>query len=263
MLIRKIRFAYFTPVQLTRRVMYCVISGMNNGIASEQYNLTAVAERQRQLHFTSDELLVVALPCYGGRLPQVAPPLLENLHGDNTPAVVIATYGGRAYEDTLVEMQEILHRQGFVTVAGAAFVTAHAMSPEKVGAGRPNADDIRMAKEFGQRVREKLEAANALPEPVQLPGSIPFKPLPPKAGFSPLTNDKCVLCMQCFRWCPTDAIKYNDPNVTDANRCVLCHGCVIRCPVQARQVMNEGFHQRVAGLEANFGSSMPENEMFI
>lgn len=259
--IKKIHFAYFTPTQVTRRYVYCVASGMSNGIPTAQYNLTSVKERHEQHSLEKDELLIVALPSFGGRVPRISPALLRNFWGQDTPAVAITTYGNRGYDDTLLEMQDILKEQGFVTVAGAAFVSVHALSA-KVGAGRPNADDLQAAKLFGTQVREKLDAAESI-ESIPLPGNIPFKELPPPSNFSPITNDKCVLCMQCFRWCPGDAITYNNPNETDVTKCILCHGCVVRCPVQARQVVNEPFLQRVQQLEATFADVYCQPEVFL
>ena len=262
MKIKKIKFAYFTPIQMTRRYVYCVAAGMSNGIPTEQYNLTAVAERSKQHYFEPDEMLIAALPSFGGRIPQVAPALLRNLHGQGTPAVVIVTYGNRGYDDTLLEMQNILQEQGFVIVGGAALVSVHALS-EKVGAGRPDAADLAFARDFGVQIRQKVEAMGETPVSMEMPGNTPLKDLPPKMGFSPITNDKCVLCMQCFRWCPTDAITYDNPNETDASRCVMCFGCVTRCPVDARQVVNQPFLDRIKQLEENFSGKRCEPEMFL
>ncbi len=260
--IKKIKFAYFTPIQVTRRYVYCVAAGMSAGIPTEQFNLTAVEERHKQHEFAQDELLIAALPSFGGRVPKVMPELLRNLKGAGTPAALLVTYGNRGYDDTLLEMQQILQEQGFVVVGGAALVSVHALSG-KVGEGRPDASDLAFAREFGAQIRQKVEAMEGLPEEMVMPGNLPLKEAPPKMGFSPVTNDKCVLCMQCFRWCPTGAITYNNPNETDISKCVMCYGCVTRCPVDARQVTNQPFLDRVAQLEENFSGVRCEPEMFV
>ena len=260
--ISKIRFAYFTPIKVTRKVVYNVAYGLGKGLQSEQHNLTESAERRREYQCASDELFIAALPTFGGRVPVIDPPLLRNFHGNNTPAVVIVTYGCRAYEDTLVEMQAILKEQGFITIGGAAFASVHSMAPQ-VGAGRPDANDLASARTFGEQIRARLEE---MEQPVpydKLPGNIPFKDLPQPMNLAPTTNEKCVLCMQCYRWCPTDAIPYNDPNSTDKDRCILCHGCIVRCPVNARTVTDEAFQARISGFVSQFGGNHPESEVYL
>ncbi|NLW78731.1 MAG: hypothetical protein GXY32_04890 [Ruminococcaceae bacterium] len=260
--ISKVRLAYFTPIMLTRTLVYNIAFGVGKGLPNEQYNLTSVKERERLHTLAEDELLIAALPTFGGRAPVMEPPLFRNLRGSNTPAVVMVTYGARGYDDTLLETQAILHEQGFVVFAGAAFITRHALSP-LVGQGRPNMQDTQTARAFAQQVLETLEGAEQMEAYTGFPGNTPYKPLPPPSGLTPTTNEKCVLCMQCFRWCPVDAIPYNDPNHTVAGRCILCHGCIVRCPVKARTVEDEGFRQRVAQLEETCAGLAPEPELFI
>lgn len=260
--IAKIRFAYFTPIMLTRQIAYNIASGAGQGAATQQINLTSVAERQKQQEYAPDELLIAAVPTFGGRIPVLDPPLLHNLHGNGSPAVVVVTYGARGYDDTLVEMQDLLTQQGFVVIGGAAFVTMHALSPQ-VGKGRPNTQDLLMARSFGSQIREKLQE---MPQPAalnQLPGNRPYKPAPPPSPLAPSTDEQCVLCMQCYRWCPVDAIPYNDPNKTHADKCILCHGCIVRCPVKARTVTDSAFQGRVSQLEENFGAHQPMPETFL
>lgn len=260
--ITKVRFAYFTPIMLTRKIVYNIVSGASRGTPTEQCNLTAVKERERDISYAANELLIAALPSFGGRAPVLKPALLRNLHGNNTPAVAVVTYGNHGYGDTLLEMKEVLKEQGFVVFAGGAFVTMHSMVP-KVGHGRPNFEDLNMARTFGGQIRDKLDAMESPQEIATLPGNTPFKPAPPPFTIVPQTNEKCVLCMQCHRWCPVDAIPYNDPNRTEADRCILCHGCIVRCPVKARTVEDAAFKERIQTYEANFAGNNLQSEVFI
>ena len=260
--ITKIRFAYFTPIMLTRKIIYNIVFGASRGTPTEQYNLTSVKERERHQEYASDELLIVGLPTFGGRMPVLQPPLLQNLYGNGSPAIVVVSYGVRGFDDTLLEMKAILQEQGFVVFAGAAFPTTHSMAP-KVGAGRPNANDLQLARTFGGQFRDKLSAAKTLEEIAILPGNTPFKPVPPPFNFVPVTNTECVLCMQCHRWCPVDAIPYNDPNHTEKDKCILCHGCIVRCPVKARNVMEEDFQHKIEQFEDTFAQTHKEPEIFL
>lgn len=97
--------------------------------------------------------------------PPTAAKRLETLRGSGTPAVVIAVYGNRAFEKAAAELAALAARQGFVPVAAAAFVGEHSYStPETpVAAGRPDAQDLARAAEFGAAVRKKLAAGTPAP----------------------------------------------------------------------------------------------------
>lgn len=108
---------------------------------------------------------VIAAPVYGGHVAPTAAKRLETLRGSGTPAVVIAVYGNRAFEKAAAELAALAARQGFVPVAAAAFVGEHSYStPETpVAAGRPDAQDLARAAEFGAAVRKKLAAGTPAP----------------------------------------------------------------------------------------------------
>jgi len=49
------------------------------------------------------------------------------------------------------------------------------------------------------------------------------------------TDDKCIKCKQCIKYCPVQNITFDDKPVW-GNNCVNCFGCVNRCPKNAIQV---------------------------
>ena len=55
----------------------------------------------------SDNIAVIAVPSYGGRVPQTAAARLSAIKGNHAKAVIVCVYGNRAYEDTLAELQDI------------------------------------------------------------------------------------------------------------------------------------------------------------
>ena len=68
----------------------------------ELLELTGPNKKEKQL--APEDLLVLALPVYAGQHPAV-PGLLDGLKGENTPCVILATYGNRHYDDTLAQMK--------------------------------------------------------------------------------------------------------------------------------------------------------------
>ena len=102
------------------------------------------------------EPVLVSMPVYAGRIPSICREmLLAHLKGHGNPAIAVAVYGNRDYDDALVELQDLLEENGFCVIAGAAFVAQHSIFT-KVAAGRPDEDDRRRMAEFGAMCREKL-----------------------------------------------------------------------------------------------------------
>ena len=125
------------------------------------------AARQRELRFNAEELAVLGVPVYAGRVPNVLLPYLtKQLHGGGALAVPVVLFGNRNFDDGLIELRNILTEDGFMPVAGGAFVGEHAFS-RTLGAGRPNGDDLAEMDAFARRTAEKVTALTAAPaEPV-------------------------------------------------------------------------------------------------
>ena len=128
---------------------------------------------------------------------------IKTLAGEGKKAVTIAVYGNRAYEDALLEMNDILIQGGFTVIASAAFVAQHSIVPE-VGAGRPDAEDIKEIRTFAEAVKSSTSAEN-----VHVPGNRPYKP-EMNVAAAPLSLPTCTSCGACAKICPTDAISKMD-----------------------------------------------------
>lgn len=57
-------------------------------------------------YFKEDDTCIIAMPSYGGRAPQTALQRLRVIQGNHASAILVCSYGNRAYEDTLLEMKE-------------------------------------------------------------------------------------------------------------------------------------------------------------
>lgn len=184
------------------------------------------------LSFTSEDVCVVAVPSYGGRVPAIAVQRLSQLHGSSAKAVLVAVYGNREFEDTLVELKDTLDAAGFVCVAAVAAVAEHSIA-RQFAAGRPDAEDARELEGFADAIRTRL--AEAHPSELIVPGSRPYKPFG-DLPIHPAADRSCVACGICAEGCPVGAIPMGNPQKTDDNTCITCMRCVRVCPNGSREL---------------------------
>ena len=81
------------------------------------------------LYFKEDDTCIIAMPSYGGRAPQTALQRLRVIQGNHASAILVCSYGNRAYEDTLLEMKERAQESGFVCRAALAAGAQRAFFP--------------------------------------------------------------------------------------------------------------------------------------
>ncbi|XCP84570.1 4Fe-4S binding protein [Roseburia hominis] len=181
----------------------------------------------------NEEIAVIALPSYGGRVPALAAERLKKVQGNGMPCVLLCVYGNRAYEDTLVEMEDLAKACGFSVVAAVAAVAEHSIM-HQYAAGRPDATDEKNMKEIGAKILEKL-SGSLVSDSFVIPGNRPYK----KAGgvgLVPKADSACVNCGLCANQCPADAIDNTNLKTADKTKCISCMRCVVKCPKNARNV---------------------------
>ncbi len=88
----------FSPTGGTKQVSGIVTGEL--GQPAEQIDLTDRTADFGSLHFGPEDLCVVSVPSYGGRVPEVAVKRLKEMSGGGARAVLIAVYGNRAYEES-------------------------------------------------------------------------------------------------------------------------------------------------------------------
>ena len=241
--------AYFSPSGGTKRATE--LAGGLLG-ASEYVNLGGRERAQRS--FGGDDLLVLGVPVYAGQMPAV-PGLLDGLRGENTPCVILATYGNRHYDDTLAQVKRILGEQGFRCVGAAAVITPHIFAPT-LGAGRPDEQDEAVLAQFAQAVKTKLA------QPDWSEAQVPGNPSPAPKPAVPVKKDRdwdtCLGCAVCAKACPTGAMDLKTLMWLDS-KCISCMSCVSACPTGAL-----GFNSSLLAekLTANF-SARREVETFL
>ena len=176
--IRSVKTVWFSPTGTTNAVVAAIARGIDAG-TPDIIDITRPAARKQSLQTSEHDLLIVGVPVYLGRIPALAADWLRTLEAQDTPAVCVVVYGNRAYDDALLELQDILTERGCRPVAGAACIGQHSFStPGAVTAeSRPDVRDCVEAEAFGKNVREKLRAETSPGQApaVSFPGSRPYR----------------------------------------------------------------------------------------
>lgn len=220
----------FSPTGGTQKAADLLTKAL--GDACTAVDLTDSGTDFSAVALTEEDVAVIAVPSYGGRVPAAAVERVSIMKGGGARAVLVCVYGNRAYEDTLVELEDAAKQAGFRVIAAVAAIAEHSIA-HSYAAGRPDAEDAKELQAFVGRIREKLSAGdNTEPE---IPGNRPYK----KAGGSgmvPKPTKECTSCGLCAKKCPVQAIDPNDPKHTDKDKCISCMRCVSVCPQSARKV---------------------------
>jgi ferredoxin len=264
--ISSVKLVYFSPTKTTQKVLEGVAGGMDTEDV-EHINLTPPDAAERVIDDLNDELVILGAPVYGGRLPETTVKRFANLKGNNTPAVVIVLYGNREYEDALLELKDLAVKQGFMPVAGAAFIGEHSFnSPETpLADGRPDSQDLQKAMEFGKAVKQKLKSIEDIDKKsvLNVPGNFPYKERRPHGDECADTiKEKCVACGTCVDVCPTGAVTMEDHVETDSKLCIVCCACVKNCPTGARVMDIPKIKNIMKWLSENY-STPKQPEIFL
>ncbi len=181
---------------------------------------------------SEDDLVIIAMPVFFGRIPKYACRILENFKGNGANLVILAVFGNRAYDDALMEMKLLLSAKGFKLLGAGAFVARHSIM-RSVAMDRPDEIDFKELELFAHKLKEKLTTSSH--DDFEVPGNIQLKPIKENKVF-PKGDDNCINCNICVQECPVGAIVSENPTDTNESLCISCMRCVEVCPVFCRNI---------------------------
>ncbi|MDE6669634.1 MAG: 4Fe-4S binding protein [Muribaculaceae bacterium] len=226
---QNLKAIFFSATDTTRRCVEMIAQAMDMPL-TVSVNL---ADRNVKLPELNDnDIVIVAAPVYGGRIPTLAADKLKYLNGNGAKVIAMVVYGNRDYDDALLELTDILTETGCKICAAAAFIGQHSIFP-KVGTSRPDKADLEKLAEFGRQCKATLVSDIAKTD-LSIKGNRPYK----KYGGVPVhpvgSRKDCHKCGVCAEKCPVEAISIEAPWETDAQKCISCGRCIFVCSSGSR-----------------------------
>lgn len=265
MKIARVNVLYFSGTGTTERVA-CTLGeelGRHLQVPVTRFDFTTPAAREQTHGFGAEDLVIVGVPVYAGRVPNVLLPYLcGKLRGFGAAAIPVVLFGNRNFDDALIELQTILEENGLRAVAAAAFVGEHSFS-RTLAAGRPDAEDMALLHRFADDAAKKIAALPALPKKsVAVRGEWPLRPYyQPRdrkgtpvsiLKVKPVTDvEKCNQCGLCACLCPMGSIDTKDAAQIHGI-CIKCCACVKKCPQSAKYYTDEAYLYHQHELEEGF-----------
>lgn len=282
--VKRICTVYFSATGTTRTVVrrmgeelaaglseYCAaVANMPASLMQVEYDFTLPDNRtdislQKNL-FTQQDIVILGVPVYAGRVPNLLLPFLATLQGNGAIGIPVVLYGNRHFDDALRELDDIMQQCGFHTIAAGAFVGEHSFS-KTLAKGRPSKDDLVLAGEFAQQIIGKINKGGQAEHPQNIPGRTAQERayFQPKAAagnkidirkVKPLTKQTCTRCGFCADHCPMGAIDHQNPDIINGI-CIKCCACVKSCPMEAKYFDDPGFLYHKNELEAKYQEPAP------
>lgn len=270
---KRINTLYFSATGTTEKVVMGIADhlidkygGNNKG---QYINFTLPDNRTESVSFFNNDVVVVGVPVYAGRVPNVLLKYLDTIEGNGASAVAVVLYGNRNYDDALIELRDILQTRGFNVIAAGAFIGEHSFS-KTLAKERPDEKDMTIVSNFSEQIYKKIANDNAS-NSIKVKGNVPYgryyRPKNEKGDpvdirkVTPKTNNACTDCGICVAVCPMGSIDKEDTSKLNGI-CIKCGACIKKCPVQAKYYDDSDYLRHQYELEDQF-KKRREPELFI
>ena len=199
---------FFSPSGTSQKVGDRIAGNFSQ--EKEIYNLL-IFNSEKELK--SEDVAVVVMPVFAGRLPKTARERLSKIKGNDTPAIAVVNYGNAHVTDSLLELTDLLRENNFNVIAAASTVSHHSIF-DGVAVGRPDDSDLKKIDEFSEKCIKKLESNESLES--EIPGNIPYtdyKQLPFEISCD---ETVCAFCYDCVSFSGA-AFEAKKPDFEKAN----------------------------------------------
>ncbi|KEZ88811.1 ferredoxin [Clostridium sulfidigenes] len=273
MLHYKLNTLYFSATDTTKKVISGIAEGLSEAMNLKEsinsIDFTLPKIREKSVSFSKDDIVIVGVPVYAGRVPNVLLKYLNSIKGNGALAVAVGVYGNRNYDDALIELRDILELDGFRVIAGAGFIGQHSFS-KTLAKNRPDKKDMDIARDFADKIYSKIDTGES-GQVLLIKGQKPYRnyymPRDEKGEpidirkVKPKTKDSCIDCKLCASVCPMGSVNLED--VTKVNGiCIKCCACIKKCPVEAKYFDDIGYLKHKEELEIKF-IHRKEPELFL
>ncbi|WP_461207451.1 flavodoxin family protein [Clostridium sp. DL1XJH146] len=270
---KRISAMYFSPTGTTSKIVSEISKNiskcLNSEVSVNNIDFTLHKVREKTISFSKEDIVIVGVPVYAGRVPNILLKYLNSIEGNGAKAIVIVVYGNRNYDDALIELKDIMELNEFEVIAAGAFIGEHSFS-KILAKDRPDEKDMNIVAQFAEKIGAKIKT-NADIINLNVKGNKPYrKYYRPKnkdglpvdiRKVTPKTNSNCIDCKLCVNVCPMASIDYK--NVSKLNGiCIKCGACIKKCPVNAKYYDDENYLRHKEELEIEF-SNRREPDCFI
>ncbi|MCY6356678.1 EFR1 family ferrodoxin [Clostridium sp. ZS2-4] len=270
---KKINTMYFSATDTTKKVVSEIGKKISKNIDTEitinNIDFTLPRVRKESVFFTEKDVVIIGVPVYAGRVPNVLLKYLNSIEGNGALAIAVVVYGNRNYDDALIELKNILELTGFKVIAGGAFIGEHSFS-ETLAQNRPDEKDMAIVSYFANQIYTKITIEDKL-ETIVVTGNTPYRKyyMPKDKNGNhvdirkviPKTNSNCVDCKICVNVCPMGSIDFKDVSKLDGI-CIKCGACIKKCPTHAKYYDDKDYLRHKHELEIDFAYRR-EPELFI
>jgi len=269
---KTINAMYFSATDTTKKVVSEIAKNVSENIYGEiainTIDFTLPAARIKPVSFSEEDVVIIGVPVYAGRVPNVLLKFLNSMTGNGALAIPVVVYGNRNYDDALIELQDILELNGFKVIAGGAFIGEHSFSIT-LAKNRPDEQDMAIIGDFAKQIYTIITTQKEF-QTLVVKGTRPYrKHYVPKTKdgspadirkVTPKTNSNCIDCKLCVNVCPMGSIDAEDVSKLNGI-CIKCGACIKKCPTQAKYYDDQDYLRHKQELEIEFATRR-EPELF-